>query len=200
MFLGCVSPGGALALLAVMPSPGPASPPGCPYDFVSLDWLQQWLDEASPPRPIDNTASLCPHGKLHPDKIPTVKRVSECVADYFYQRYGGGPRLTGEQTAWSVERAACVEPGGSLCASSRGVPWPAREASGGGGGGQGELGPLTEQTRVGGQAQPRKRRVSPQCSRPDPCSKALMPGQAAWRGGVNHRGCMFVLGLSLSST
>ncbi|XP_066493077.1 ubiquitin carboxyl-terminal hydrolase 48 isoform X2 [Tiliqua scincoides] len=67
---------------------------GCPYDFVSLDWLQQWLDEATPPKPIDNSASLCPHGKLHPDKIPTVKRVSECVADYFYRRYGGGPRLT----------------------------------------------------------------------------------------------------------
>ncbi|KAJ6656859.1 hypothetical protein lerEdw1_003190 [Lerista edwardsae] len=79
---------------------------GCPYDFVSLEWLQQWLDEASPPKPIDNTASLCPHGKLHPDKILTVKRVSACVADYFYQRYGGGPRLTGEQTAGALERVA----------------------------------------------------------------------------------------------
>ncbi|XP_033015280.1 ubiquitin carboxyl-terminal hydrolase 48 isoform X1 [Lacerta agilis] len=67
---------------------------GCPYDFVSLEWLQQWLDESTPPKPIDNTAFLCPHGKLHPDKIPTVKRVSEYVADYFYKRYGGGPRLT----------------------------------------------------------------------------------------------------------
>uniref|UniRef100_A0A670JJ95 Ubiquitin carboxyl-terminal hydrolase 48 n=1 Tax=Podarcis muralis TaxID=64176 RepID=A0A670JJ95_PODMU len=67
---------------------------GCPYDFVSLEWLQQWLDESTPPKPIDNTACLCSHGKLHPDKIPTVKRVSEYVADYFYKRYGGGPRLT----------------------------------------------------------------------------------------------------------
>uniref|UniRef100_A0A8D2L9K5 Ubiquitin carboxyl-terminal hydrolase 48 n=1 Tax=Varanus komodoensis TaxID=61221 RepID=A0A8D2L9K5_VARKO len=67
---------------------------GCPYDFVSLEWLQQWLDESAPPRPIDNTACLCLHGKLHPNKIPAVKRVSEHVADYFYKRYGGGPRLT----------------------------------------------------------------------------------------------------------
>ena len=69
--------------------------PGAPYDFVSLEWLQQWLDESTPPKPIDNTACLCSHGKLHPDKIPVVKRVSEYVADYFYKQYGGGPRLTG---------------------------------------------------------------------------------------------------------
>ncbi|XP_020637749.3 ubiquitin carboxyl-terminal hydrolase 48 isoform X1 [Pogona vitticeps] len=69
---------------------------GAPYDFVSLEWLQQWLDESTPPKPIDNTACLCSHGKLHPDKIPVVKRVSEYVADYFYKRYGGGPRLTGK--------------------------------------------------------------------------------------------------------
>ncbi|XP_063001242.1 ubiquitin carboxyl-terminal hydrolase 48 isoform X2 [Elgaria multicarinata webbii] len=67
---------------------------GCPYDFVPLEWLQQWLEESTPPKPIDNSACLCPHGRLHPDKIPTVKRVSEYVADYFYKRYGGGPRLT----------------------------------------------------------------------------------------------------------
>ncbi|XP_053136826.1 ubiquitin carboxyl-terminal hydrolase 48 isoform X3 [Hemicordylus capensis] len=68
---------------------------GCPpYDFLSLEWLQRWLSEATPPKPIDHSACLCPHGKLHPDKIPTVKRVSEYVADYFYKRYGGGPRLT----------------------------------------------------------------------------------------------------------
>ncbi|XP_070812409.1 ubiquitin carboxyl-terminal hydrolase 48 isoform X3 [Pituophis catenifer annectens] len=67
---------------------------GCPYDFVSLEWLQQWLDESTPPKAIDNTACLCSHGKLHPDKISTVKRVSEDVAEYFYTRYGGGPRLT----------------------------------------------------------------------------------------------------------
>ncbi|XP_054857186.1 ubiquitin carboxyl-terminal hydrolase 48 isoform X1 [Eublepharis macularius] len=67
---------------------------GSPYDFVSLEWLRRWLDESTPPKPIDNSACLCSHGKLHPDKIPTVKRVSEYVADYFYERYGGGPRLT----------------------------------------------------------------------------------------------------------
>ncbi|KAH1175714.1 hypothetical protein KIL84_022239 [Mauremys mutica] len=66
---------------------------GCPYEFVSLEWLQKWLDESAPPKPIDNTACLCSHGKLHPDKISIMKRISEYVADYFYRRYGGGPRL-----------------------------------------------------------------------------------------------------------
>ncbi|XP_051493315.1 ubiquitin carboxyl-terminal hydrolase 48 isoform X2 [Apus apus] len=66
---------------------------GSPYDFISLEWLQKWLDESTPPKPIDNTACLCAHGKLHPDKISIMKRISEYVADFFYRRYGGGPRL-----------------------------------------------------------------------------------------------------------
>uniref|UniRef100_A0A8B9SF02 Ubiquitin carboxyl-terminal hydrolase 48 n=1 Tax=Apteryx owenii TaxID=8824 RepID=A0A8B9SF02_APTOW len=66
---------------------------GSPYDFISLEWLQKWLDESTPPKPIDNTACLCSHGKLHPDKISVMKRISEYVADFFYRRYGGGPRL-----------------------------------------------------------------------------------------------------------
>uniref|UniRef100_A0A8B9MMW8 Ubiquitin carboxyl-terminal hydrolase 48 n=1 Tax=Accipiter nisus TaxID=211598 RepID=A0A8B9MMW8_9AVES len=66
---------------------------GSPYDFISLEWLQKWLDESTPPKPIDNTACLCSHGKLHPDKISIMKRISEYVADFFYRRYGGGPRL-----------------------------------------------------------------------------------------------------------
>lgn len=69
--------------------------PGSPYDFISLEWLQKWLDESTPPKPIDNTACLCSHGKLHPDKISLMKRISEYVADFFYRRYGGGPRLNG---------------------------------------------------------------------------------------------------------
>ncbi|XP_048823319.1 ubiquitin carboxyl-terminal hydrolase 48-like isoform X3 [Lagopus muta] len=66
---------------------------GSPYDFISLEWLQKWLDKSTPPKPIDNTACLCSHGKLHPDKICIMKRISEYVADFFYRRYGGGPRL-----------------------------------------------------------------------------------------------------------
>lgn len=72
-----------------------SSLPGSPYDFISLEWLQKWLDESTPPKPIDNTACLCSHGKLHPDKISLMKRISEYVADFFYRRYGGGPRLNG---------------------------------------------------------------------------------------------------------
>ncbi|PKU27841.1 ubiquitin carboxyl-terminal hydrolase hypothetical protein [Limosa lapponica baueri] len=75
---------------------------GSPYDFISLEWLQKWLDESTPPKPIDNTACLCSHGKLHPDKIPIMKRISEYVADFFYRRYGGGPRLNGKVSGWET--------------------------------------------------------------------------------------------------
>ncbi|KAL2773244.1 ubiquitin carboxyl-terminal hydrolase 48 isoform 3 [Daubentonia madagascariensis] len=67
-----------------------------PYEFVSLEWLQKWLDESTPTKPIDNHACLCSHDKLHPDKISIMKRISEYAADIFYSRYGGGPRLTDE--------------------------------------------------------------------------------------------------------
>lgn len=69
-----------------------------PYEFVSLEWLQKWLDESTPTKPIDNHACLCSHDKLHPDKISIMKRISEYAADIFYSRYGGGPRLTGNSS------------------------------------------------------------------------------------------------------
>ncbi|XP_029433962.1 ubiquitin carboxyl-terminal hydrolase 48 isoform X2 [Rhinatrema bivittatum] len=67
-----------------------------PYEFISLEWLQKWLDESTPTKPIDNSKCLCFHGKLHPDKISVMKRISEFAADTFYSRYGGGPRLNAE--------------------------------------------------------------------------------------------------------
>ncbi|XP_018430579.1 PREDICTED: ubiquitin carboxyl-terminal hydrolase 48 [Nanorana parkeri] len=63
------------------------------YEFVPLEWLQKWLDESTPAKPIHNSKYQCAHGKLHPDKISHVKRISEYSAEVFYQRYGGGPRL-----------------------------------------------------------------------------------------------------------
>ncbi|XP_007518887.1 ubiquitin carboxyl-terminal hydrolase 48-like [Erinaceus europaeus] len=64
------------------------------YEFISLEWLQNWLDESIPTEPIDNRPFLCSHDKLHPDKVSIMKRISEYAADIFYSRYGGGPRLT----------------------------------------------------------------------------------------------------------
>ncbi|XP_053546203.1 ubiquitin carboxyl-terminal hydrolase 48 [Bombina bombina] len=66
------------------------------YEFVPLDWLQKWLDESTPTKPIDNSKYLCTHGKLHPDKVSVVKRISTPAAEIFYNRYGGGPRLSAE--------------------------------------------------------------------------------------------------------
>lgn len=80
-----------------------------PYEFVSLEWLQKWLDESTPTKPIDNHACLCSHDKLHPDKISIMKRISEYAADIFYSRYGGGPRLTGKSDV-CFERVITLNP------------------------------------------------------------------------------------------
>ncbi|KAM4651925.1 LOW QUALITY PROTEIN: ubiquitin carboxyl-terminal hydrolase 48 [Discoglossus pictus] len=66
------------------------------YEFVPLEWLQKWLDESTPTKPIDNSKCLCVHGKLHPDKVSLMKRISRSAAEIFYKRYGGGPRLKAE--------------------------------------------------------------------------------------------------------
>lgn len=66
---------------------------GQPYEFVPLDWLKQWLDDSITTKAIDNSRFLCCHGKLHPDKIGEVKRISHRAATLLYCRYKGGPRL-----------------------------------------------------------------------------------------------------------
>uniref|UniRef100_A0A8C9SVL2 Ubiquitin carboxyl-terminal hydrolase 48 n=1 Tax=Scleropages formosus TaxID=113540 RepID=A0A8C9SVL2_SCLFO len=63
------------------------------FEFVPLDWLKNWLDDATATKSIDNLKFLCTHGKLHPDKIGEVKRISLKAADHFFKRYGGSPRL-----------------------------------------------------------------------------------------------------------
>ncbi|KAJ8360631.1 hypothetical protein SKAU_G00171560 [Synaphobranchus kaupii] len=63
------------------------------YEFVPLEWLKKWLDDSTVTKSIDNTKFLCSHGKLHPDKIGDVKRVSLKAAELFFNRYGGSPRL-----------------------------------------------------------------------------------------------------------
>ncbi|KAL4658673.1 ubiquitin carboxyl-terminal hydrolase 48 isoform X1 [Arapaima gigas] len=63
------------------------------FEFVPLDWLKKWLDDSTATKSIDNSKFLCAHGKLHPDKIGEVKRISLKAADHFFQRYGGSPRL-----------------------------------------------------------------------------------------------------------
>lgn len=67
------------------------------FEFVPLDWLKKWLDDSTVTKSIDNTKYLCSHGKLHPDKIADVKRISVKAADLFFSRYGGSPRLDRER-------------------------------------------------------------------------------------------------------
>ncbi|XP_058857927.1 ubiquitin carboxyl-terminal hydrolase 48 isoform X3 [Acipenser ruthenus] len=68
---------------------------GQPYEFVPLEWLQKWLDDSTVTKSIDNSKFLCSHGKLHPDKVEDVKRISQKAATLFFSRYRGSPRLDG---------------------------------------------------------------------------------------------------------
>uniref|UniRef100_A0A1A7YAH0 Ubiquitin carboxyl-terminal hydrolase 48 n=1 Tax=Iconisemion striatum TaxID=60296 RepID=A0A1A7YAH0_9TELE len=65
------------------------------YDFIPMDWLKKWLDDSTVSKEINNSPFLCSHGKLHPDKVGEVKRISFQAANVLYERYGGGPRLNG---------------------------------------------------------------------------------------------------------
>uniref|UniRef100_A0A1A8JP84 Ubiquitin carboxyl-terminal hydrolase 48 n=3 Tax=Nothobranchius TaxID=28779 RepID=A0A1A8JP84_NOTKU len=65
------------------------------YDFIPTDWLKKWLDDSTVSKEIDSSLFLCSHGKLHPDKVGEVKRISFQAANLLYERYGGGPRLDG---------------------------------------------------------------------------------------------------------
>nr|XP_057934890.1 ubiquitin carboxyl-terminal hydrolase 48 isoform X1 [Doryrhamphus excisus] len=80
---------------------------GQPYEFIPLDWLKKWLDDSTATKEIDNTHFLCSHGKLHPDKVGDVKRVSQRAGQVLYERYGGGPKLDGS--------ALCRECVGQRC-------------------------------------------------------------------------------------
>lgn len=66
---------------------------GQPYEFVPLDWLKKWLDDSVTTKAIENGQFLCAHGRLHPDKIGEVKRISVKAANLLFSRYGGGLRL-----------------------------------------------------------------------------------------------------------
>jgi ubiquitin carboxyl-terminal hydrolase 48 len=45
-----------------------------PYEFITSDWLVKWLNNEV--RPVDNSAVVCPHGKLNPDFLPQTKCIS----------------------------------------------------------------------------------------------------------------------------
>uniref|UniRef100_A0A3Q3GMV3 Ubiquitin carboxyl-terminal hydrolase 48 n=1 Tax=Kryptolebias marmoratus TaxID=37003 RepID=A0A3Q3GMV3_KRYMA len=77
------------------------------YEFIPLEWLKKWLDDSTATKEIDNSIFLCSHGKLHPDKMGEVKRVSLQAANLLYERYGGGPRLDGS--------SLCIECVGQRC-------------------------------------------------------------------------------------
>lgn len=67
---------------------------GDDYEWISTDWLRQWLnpDQVNIP-PIDNTSLMCKHSCADPLKLNMMKRVSAEAAEVLFTRHGGLPRL-----------------------------------------------------------------------------------------------------------
>ncbi|XP_034233930.1 ubiquitin carboxyl-terminal hydrolase 48-like [Thrips palmi] len=67
------------------------------FDFISTDWLSKCLHEGfgddSRVGPINNSNALCPHGRVDPSRITSMKAISVGAADTLYKNFGGGPRL-----------------------------------------------------------------------------------------------------------
>ncbi|XP_066546567.1 ubiquitin carboxyl-terminal hydrolase 48 isoform X3 [Amia ocellicauda] len=80
---------------------------GQPFEFVPLEWLKKWLDDSTVTKAIDNSKFICSHGKLHPDKIGDVKRISVKAAEIIFNRYGGSPRLDGSALCQDCVKQRC---------------------------------------------------------------------------------------------
>ncbi|GAB6024605.1 hypothetical protein CHUAL_009750 [Chamberlinius hualienensis] len=65
--------------------------------YVSKQWVNTFNTFAEP-GPINNFDFLCPHGGIHPNKIPIVYElctvVSQSVWEYLHDTFGGGPPCT----------------------------------------------------------------------------------------------------------
>ncbi|XP_071502708.1 ubiquitin carboxyl-terminal hydrolase 48-like [Diadema antillarum] len=69
------------------------------FEWIATEWLKKWLSEEShsstaKQHPIDNTRFCCRHGRLDPDQVKHLKRISTQAANLLFMKYGGGPRLT----------------------------------------------------------------------------------------------------------
>ncbi|KXJ21295.1 ubiquitin carboxyl-terminal hydrolase 48 [Exaiptasia diaphana] len=78
------------------------------YEWVLTEWLRTWLnDRVEKKPPIDNSSLLCPHGKLHPEKVHNVKRISVKAADLFFDQFGGFPRLKSDSICLQCVKSIC---------------------------------------------------------------------------------------------
>ncbi|EGG17132.1 ubiquitin-specific protease 48-like protein [Cavenderia fasciculata] len=62
------------------------------YYWIDTDWLSDWIKGQSV-APIDNSKLLCQHGQLAPNKVETMKRISQVTWDFLYAAHQGGPVL-----------------------------------------------------------------------------------------------------------
>ncbi|XP_021949612.1 ubiquitin carboxyl-terminal hydrolase 48 [Folsomia candida] len=71
-------------------------------NFISSEWLQQWLDPVNPPPPMENKTLCCEHGKLAPPSpnvtVCPYKVIPESFANELYLNYSvDGPRFKGAE-------------------------------------------------------------------------------------------------------
>ncbi|KAK3608096.1 hypothetical protein CHS0354_004752 [Potamilus streckersoni] len=80
------------------------------FEFMSHQWLTKWLSNPSKAGPIDNKPYLCKHGKIDPDSASKLKCIAEKGADYLYEKFGGGPRMQGENLLCElcVRKKCCI--------------------------------------------------------------------------------------------
>lgn len=67
------------------------------FEVLPLDWILHWLKSAKDKvNPIENHHYTCTHDKLNPDSINRIKFINRQAGDVLFSKYGGGPRLIGD--------------------------------------------------------------------------------------------------------
>ncbi|XP_075212948.1 ubiquitin carboxyl-terminal hydrolase 48-like isoform X2 [Lycorma delicatula] len=67
-------------------------------EVVSTDWIKHWLKNAEDKVDcIDHFKFVCPHDRLNPDHVNSVKYIRKEAGEILFERYNGGPRLIGDQ-------------------------------------------------------------------------------------------------------
>ncbi|XP_035696880.1 ubiquitin carboxyl-terminal hydrolase 48-like [Branchiostoma floridae] len=80
------------------------------YEWISTDWLREWLSESNAPRGVDNSKLTCTHGRADPHKVSDMKRISKQAAEMLYSKYGGGPHLSDDASlCWECVRQTCAQ-------------------------------------------------------------------------------------------
>ncbi|XP_013383086.1 ubiquitin carboxyl-terminal hydrolase 48 isoform X2 [Lingula anatina] len=80
---------------------------GADFEWIETAWVSKWLQDDLQPPAVDNTALLCSHGRINPDKVPQMKCISVEAAETIYAKYKGSPRLKSSQMCLDCVKERC---------------------------------------------------------------------------------------------